>query len=144
MEIILAMGLRGGISFILSLIFGFVGFVIAGATGHSVVLDIEWFVWATCIGAGGATFIAWLKPEAKYKIIYISLAVAFVGAMLGSWFGLWYGEAAYPDGVRNTRFAFTSDAKSPANWTFIFGAAMISSIFGAVYYGFRLWRYHEV
>jgi len=144
LEFFLAMGLRGGISFILSLIFGFSGFLIAGATGHSVAVDIEWFVWGTCIGAGSATFLAWLKPEAKYKIIYISLAIAFAGAMLGSWFGLWYGESAYPDGVRNTRFAFASDARSPANWTFIFGAAMISSIFGAVYYGFRLWRYHEV
>ena len=140
----MAMSLRGSISFILGILFGFAGFVVAGATGHSVSVDIEWFVWSTGIGAAAAAFFSWLKPEAVYRIIFISLLLALVGAMLGSWLGLWYGEAAYPDGVRNTMFAFSSDARSPANWTFITGAAISSSLFGGIYYAFRLWRYNEV
>lgn len=144
MAFFLAMSLRGGISFILALIFAFAGFVVAGATGHSVATDLGWFIWGSALGAGAAVFFAWLKPESPYRIMLIGLAIALVGGILGSWLGLWYGEAAYPDGVRNTRFAFSSDARSPANWTFIFGAALLSSIFGAVYYGFRLWRYNEV
>ena len=144
MVFFMAMALRGSISVILAMLFGFAGFVVAGATGHSVVAEIEWFVWGTGIGAGMAASFAWLKPEALYRTIFISLFVAFAGAFIGSWLGLWYGEAAYPEGVRNVRFAFSSDARSPANWTFIMGSALVSSVFGAIYYGFRLWRFNEV
>ncbi|MDA0770226.1 MAG: hypothetical protein O2821_08400 [Chloroflexi bacterium] len=144
MAFFMAMGLRGGLSFIFAMIIGFAGFVVAGATGHSAAVEIEWFVWGTSIGAGTAAFISWLKPETRYQIIFVGLIVAFSGAILGSWLGLWYGEAAYPDGVRNVRFAFSGDARSPAFWTFITGAALLSTLFGAIYYGFRLWRYHEM
>ncbi len=144
MVVFMAMALRGSISFILALLFGFAGLLIPRLVGPGAGSSMATLIWGTAIGSGMAAFLSWLKPEVSYRIIFISLTVAVAGAILGSWLGFWYGEAAYPEGVRNVRFAFASSARSPAVWTFIAGAAIFSTVFGGSYYGFRLWRFNEV
>jgi hypothetical protein len=143
-EFFFAIAIRSGLSFLFGLLFGFGGLMVARSVIPGFSWSMEQLVWAAGIGAGIAGFLAWLKPEANRRIISIGFVLAIIGALAGSWLGYWYGEVAYPDGVRNVMFVSTGNLRSPAVWTFITGAAIFSTIFGAIYYGFRLWRYHEV
>lgn len=140
----MAMSLRGGMSLILALIFGFAGMLITRFVASDGGTAMSTLVWGASYGAAAGAFLSWLKPDLTYRLIFVSLIVAAVGAVVGTWLGFWYGEVAYPEGVRNVRFAFTSSARSPAVWTFIAGAALSSTLFGGIYYGFRLWRFNEV
>lgn len=141
---IFAMAIRGGLSLLFGLLLGIASLLITRSIVPGLSISMDMLVWAAAVAATVAAFLGWLKPESGRRIILIGLALALVGGIIGSWLGFWYGEIAYPDGVRNVRMIASGNLRSPAVWTFITGAAIFSTAFGAVYYGFRLWRYREV
>jgi hypothetical protein len=98
----------------------------------------------SAVGAGAAGFFAYLKPESSRRIISTTLIVAFIGSSTGAILGFWYGEVFYPEGVRNVYFVSTGTLRSPPVFAIVTGASIFTTALGAVYYGFRLFRYHEV
>lgn len=139
------MALRGGLSFLLGLLFGFVGLAF-----FSSIIPPYWderlTLVALCVGIsiGSAAAIAWLKPESSGSVIATSLALAFGVAILASFAGYIYA-GVFDIQVRNDLLISRGSATSSAIWAFAIGCSTVASTtFGALYYGFRLWRYHEV
>lgn len=145
-EKIFALALRGGLSFLLGLLFGIAGLFIV----HFVFFNVPVFrvtllmmALGAGFGTGVAAFLAWLKPEASRGVITIGLALALGAAMIGAVAGYMYTEI-FDAEVRNVTQISTGYLKSPAVWTYVMGGTLFSTAMGAVYYSFRLWRYHEV
>ena len=146
MEIFFAMALRGGLSFLLGLLFGIAGLFLV----HFVFFNFPFFrvtLFLMALGAGFgvgvAVFLSWLKPESSNDVKLIGCALAFGTAMIGAIGGYYYTEI-YDIEVRNVTQISTGYMKSPAVWVYITWATLLSTALGAVYYGFRLLRYHEV
>ena len=146
MELFFAMALRGGLSFLLGLLFGIAGLFIV----HFVFFNFPFFrvtLFLMALGAGFgvgvAVFLSWLKPESTNDVKIIGCALAFGTAIIGAIGGYYYTEI-YNIEVRNVTQISTGYMKSPAVWVYIIWATILSTALGAVYYGFRLLRYHEV
>ena len=140
-----AMSLRGGLSFLLGLMFGLVSLAL-----FSSVIPPNWgerlLLTALCVGIGTgiAVFASWFKPEASRNVIVIGFALAFGIAILGAFAGYTYA-GIYDVEVRNDLLISRGSARSSAIWAFaIGGSTLLSTAFSGTYYGFRLWRYHEV
>ncbi len=144
MESILAILIRGGLGLILGILFGIAGLVLARWIVPGLRVETWILVVMSGAGASVAGFLAFLKPEATWKVIWTGVALAFIGGIIGAWGGYGYGQIVYPDGVRNVQFVAYGDARSPAFVTFVTGAAVVSTAFHGIYYAYRLWRYHEV
>ncbi len=146
MEIFFAMALRGGLSFLLGLLFGIAGLFLV----HFVFFNFPFFrvtlflmAVGSGLGVGVAVFLAWLKPEASIDVKIIGCVLAFATAMIGAIAGYYYTEI-YDIEVRNVTQISTGYLKSPAVWVYVTWATLLSTALGALYYGFRLLRYHEV
>ena len=63
--------------------------------------------------------------------------MAFIGGMAGAWVGFAWMNAFHEEGVRNVRFVFAPDPRTPAVFVFINGAAIGATLLGAPYYTFR-------
>lgn len=137
------MFLRGGLGIILGVLLGVGGLIIAFWVLPGLTPPIWALVSFTGMGAGVAAFLSWLKPEAPRRVILTGLFLAFLGGIVGAWLGFMYGKAFYPDGVRNVAFV-ASTMRSPPVFTWVNGAVLFSTGLASVYYGIRLWRYHEV
>ena len=144
MEQFFAIALRGGLGFILGLVFGIGGLVLALAVVPGLVPPIWTLVVLAGAGSGVAAFFSWFKPEANWKVKTIGLSLALAGGLAGAGLGYVWGQFAYPEGVRNVRFVAYGDLRSPAVFTYIVGATALSSVLGGLYYAFRLLRYNEV
>ena len=104
-------------------------------------------MWMLVMTTGSASSIAgglaFLKPEATWRVMSTGLALALVGGIVGAWIGFVYAQIVYPEGVRNVMLVSRS-VRSPAIMPYITFASIFSTGIGAAYYGFRAWRYHEV
>ena len=143
LERIIVLAIRSGLGFMLGFLIGIAALLLTlwGYPGRAPMWVL---VYTGGIGAGIAGFLAFLKPESSRRVILISLAVTVIGGIAGSWLGSLYAEIVYPEGVRNVYFISYGTLRSPAVVAFVTGGAIVSTITGAVYYAFRLWRYHEV
>ena len=146
MEKFFAMALRGGLSFLLGLLFGIAGLFIV----HFVFFNFPFFrvtlflmALGSGFGVGGAVFLSWLKPESTIDVKLIGCALAFGAAVIGAIGGYYYTEI-YDVEVRNVTQISTGYLKSPAVWVYVMWGTLFSTALGGVYYGFRLFRYHEV
>ena len=139
-----AIALRGGLAFILGLVFGIAGLLIARAVIPGLVPPVWTVVVMAGAGSGIAGYLSWFKPEANWKVKTIGLVLALGGGLIGAGLGFVWGQISYPEGVRNVRFVAYGDLKSPAIFTYIVGATALSSVLGGVYYAYRLLRYNEV
>ena len=144
-EHVVALGIRGGLGFIFGVLFGIAGLMLTfWAVPEGWVPPIWLVVIVTGVGASIAGFLAWLKPESPWRVMWLGLLLALAGGVAGAWLGYLYGEVVYPEGVRNVQLISTGRLQSPAVVAFITGAAIFTTAVGSIYYGFRLWRYHEV
>ena len=144
MEYILALGLRGGIGLIFGILFGIGGLVVTFWLIPGFYTPPMWLlVMATGIASSIAGGLAFLKPEATWRVMSTGLALALIGGIIGAWFGFIYAQIVYPEGVRNVLLVSRS-VRSPAIMPYITFASIFSTGIGAAYYGFRAWRYHEV
>ena len=141
---IFAITIRGGLGFILGLFFGVAGLFLALTAIPGLTPPVWTMVVLAGVGSSVAAFLSWLKPESNWKIKVIGLALAVAGGLAGAGLGYLWGQIVYPEGVRNVRFVAYGDLKSPAVFTFILGATLLSSLLGGAYYAFRLFRYNEV
>lgn len=139
-----AITIRGGLGFIMGLFFGVGGLFLALTAIPGLTPPVWSMVALAGAGSSVAVFLSWLKPESNWKIKAIGLLLAVVGGLAGAGLGFLWGQISYPEGVRNVRFAAYGDLKSPAVFTFILGATLLSSLLGGVYYTFRMMRYNEV
>ena len=140
----LALALRAGVALVLGVLFGIAGLLVANIVWPGVVAPM----WLMVCMVGGfsatAAFAGYLKPEARWRVMWIGLLVVLAGGIIGAWLGFWYGEVVYPDGVRNVRFVFSPSLKSPPVFAFINGASIGATLLGGLYYGVRVWRYREL
>ena len=141
-----AMALRGGLSFLLGLLFGIAGLFIV----HFVFFNFPFFrvtlflmALGSGFGVGIAVFLSWLKPESTPDVKIIGCVLAFSTAMIGAIAGYYYTEMFNVE-VRNVTQISTGYLKSPAVWVYVTWATLLSTALGGLYYGFRLFRYHEV
>ena len=146
MEILFAMALRGGLSFLLGLLFGIAGLFIV----HFIFFNFPFFrvtlflmALGSGFGVGAAVFLSWLKPESSPDVKIVGCMVAFGAAMIGAIGGYYYTEL-YDVEVRNVTQISTGYLRSPAVWVYVTWGTLLSTALGGVYYGFRLLRYHEV
>ena len=143
MEIVFAMALRGGLSLLLGLMLSIGGLFLSHLILPVWSVTLQSMALGAGVGAGVGCFLAWLKPESGRRVISIGFALAFGAAIIGSFAGYFYTELFNVD-VRNVMLISTGYLRSPAVWTFVTFGTLVSTSCGAVYYGFRLWRYHEV
>ena len=139
-----AIALRGGLGFILGLVFGIGGLIFALAVIPGLIPPIWTLVVLAGTGSGIAAFFSWFKPESNWKVKTIGFLLALAGGVAGAGLGYVWQQFAYPEGVRNVRFVAYGDVTSPAVFTYIVGATALSSLLGGAYYAFRLFRYNEV
>ena len=140
----IALAIRGGLAFVFGILFGMAGLVITFWVIPGLYVPPLWMlVFSTGIPASIAGFLAYFKPETKWRVLVIGFAIAVGGGVVGAWFGFFYAKVFYPDGVRNVLLVSRS-LRSPAIMPFITFASVFSTILGGLYYGFRAWRYHEV
>ena len=144
MQYVLAVGLRGAIGFIFGVLFGIAGLAFAlWILPDYYALSMWLLALATGSASGVAGGLAFLKPETSWRVVAIGFALASTGGMFGAWLGYQYGQLVYPDSVWRVLLVLRS-VRSPAVAPFITFASLFSAGFGAAYYGFRAWRYHEV
>ena len=144
MEYILALGLRGGIGLIFGILFGIAGLVFTFWVIPGFYTPPMWLlVVSTGFASSIAGFLAFLKPETRWRVIGTGFALAVIGGMIGAWIGYVYAQIVYPEGVRNVLLVSRS-VRSPAIMPYITFASIFSTGIGAVYYGLRAWKYHEV
>ncbi len=145
MEIIFAMLIRGGLSFLVGVMLGFVSLAL-----FSSIIPPDWvgrlnmITVAVGVSTGLAVFLSWFKPESSRRVIVVGFILAFGLAILGSLTGYFIADATAAE-VRNDRLISRGSATTSAIWVFaVCGATLLSTAFSGLYYGFRLWRYHEV
>ena len=73
MEQFFAIALRGGLGFILGLVFGIGGLILALAVVPGLVPPVWTLVVLAGAGSGVAAFFSWFKPEANWKVKTIGL-----------------------------------------------------------------------
>ena len=143
-EYMFAIGIRGGLAFILGILFGIAGLLVTFWVIPGLYVPKMWqLVFATGASSSIAVFLAYIKPETTWRVLAIGLLIAVVGGLIGAWFGFFYAKVFYPDGVRNVMLVSRS-LRSPAIMPYITFASVFSTVLGGMYYGFRAWRYHEV
>ena len=145
MEKFFAMFLRGGLSFLLGLGAGLVSLALFSSIIPPSVSE-RLTITALCIGIGIgiAVSVSWFKPESTRKVMITSLALAFGLAILGSLAGFLYANI-FDIQVRNNYLIARGSAEGSAMWSFAVGASvLLATLCCGAYYGFRLWRYHEV
>ena len=145
MESIFAFGIRAGLGFIFALLFGIAGLILTFWILPEGYVPPMWLlVTTTGVAASIAAFLAWLKPESNWRVVFYGLLLALAGGIAGGWVGFGYSKIVYPDGIRNVMLVSGPKLSSAPVVVFITGAAIASTALGSIYYGFRLWRYHEV
>ena len=144
MELIIAVVIRGGLGLILGIGLGIAGLLFTYWVYPTYTPPMWFLVFMVSVFASLAGFLAYFKPEANGRVILISLLIAFIGGMAGAWAGFAYMQVFIPEGVKNVRFIFAPDPRTPAVFVFINGAAIGAASLGAIYYAFRAWRYNEV
>ena len=145
LEIAFAMLIRGGLSFLAALMLGFVSLALLSSTIPPTIggrLDIIAVGVGICTGI--PVFLAWLKPESNRGVIATGFALALGIAVFGSVAGYILAGILELE-VRNDRLISRGSATTSAIWVFaISSATVLSTAVCGIYYGFRLWRYHEV
>ena len=143
MVFFVAIGVRGGLGFLFGVLFGIFGLIVTQWVIPGNWAPPMWMiVVVAAVSASSAGFLAWFKPESRWRVAAVGLGLALVGGIAGAWIGYWYSEIVYPEGVRNPQLVATTVRSTPV-MPFVTFAAMFSTALGAVYYAFRLWRYNE-
>ena len=140
----LALVLRSGVALVFGVLFGIAGLLVTNSVWPGPVAPMWLMVCMVGGFSASAAFAGYLKPEARWRVMWLGLLFVMAGGFLGAWLGFWYGQAAYPEGVRNIRFVFAPDLKSPPVFAFINGATVGATLLGGLYYGLRVWRYREL
>ena len=141
-----AMSLRGGLSFLLGLMFGLVSLAL-----FSSVIPPNWgsrlLLTALCVGIGTGNrrirFVVQARGLAQCHCDWLRSGVW--NRNFRRIRGLHIRGPSDDVEVRNDLLISRGSARSSAIWAFaIGGSTLLSTAFSGTYYGFRLWRYHEV